>query len=108
MFERIVSVSEVSCCPPHHNVKPQGVSVHLHSQLPTHNPASCPIGIWKNTVIMGTLCWGFSFVIFHIIHSCLCCLLKPSKKGVLKDELVTRALCKRFKSVPQEKAEREL
>lgn len=80
MFERAVSVSEVSGCPPHHNAKPQGVSVHLHFQLPTHNPASYSIGIWKNTVIMGTLCQGCSFVMFHIIHSCAV-YWNPQKSG---------------------------
>lgn len=97
MFERAVSVSEVSGCPPHHNAKPQGVSVQLHFQLPTHNPASYSIGIWKNTVIMGTLCQGCSFVMFHIIHSCLCCLLKPSEKWSWKTSWLHGHFANRFK-----------
>lgn len=96
MFERAVSVSEVSGCPPHHNAKPQGVSVQLHFQLSTHNPASYSIGIWKNTVIMGTLCQGCSFVMFHIIHSCLC-LLKPSEKWSWKMSWLHGHFANRFK-----------
>ena len=84
-YVRIVSAGEDLACPPDHDVKPQGVSVHLHFQLPNQltlsentwlsKPWFISHRIRKNTAVVGPICHCVSFITFQIIHSRLHCRL---------------------------------